>query len=388
MLIGFLISRAMLSITVILFGVNALFDVHPRKWFAHRWWLLGTLWVIMYFISGFWSNDIDYWMTRCEVKLPILLLPLAFAFISPFSYTQRKIITLTLNTVVFAGMIYSLSFLFINPEFYIHRYNFSNVLPTLPKGDHIVFSLTMALTVVWNIQFHKSINELWLKRLNIMLICLFIAMIHVLSVRTGLVALYLFVFAWSVYLLFQKKTRIAGLALLLLLSAGAWIALNYVPTIRNRLAHTNYTFQIFRQGVMSGDYSDIGRYMSYDVALRLIKERPLMGVGAGDMLDSMKGGYDRWYPHVPDEQRLIPHNQYLTVALGMGLPCLLVFIAWSVYPLFTIRKNRNGFFLFVTWAMMMVPLMFEPFLEIQFGVFVYLFFMLWQQQSVLPHESD
>src|SRR5690606_12719041 len=120
-----------------------------------------------------------------------------------------------------------------------------------------------------------------------------------------------------------------------------------VPTLRNRMDHTKYTIQMFREGNMSGDYSDIGRYMSYDIALKLIKQHPLKGVGAGNILDTMKGGYDKWYPHVPDEQRLIPHNQFLTIGVACGIPAMLLFIAWVFYPLLEIKRNRSGFFFFI-----------------------------------------
>ena len=76
MLLGFFVSRALLSVGMMLFGLNGLIGVHPKQWLKQKWWLLGVLWVGMYLLSYFWSGDIGYWHTRCEVKLPILLLPL------------------------------------------------------------------------------------------------------------------------------------------------------------------------------------------------------------------------------------------------------------------------------------------------------------------------
>src|SRR5690606_26487906 len=90
MVVSFFFSRAALSMTVMLCGFLGLLGVHPRHWLKQTWWLLGAAWVFFFFISGFWSHDMDYWQTRCEVKLPILLLPLAFAFVPAFSHRRKE----------------------------------------------------------------------------------------------------------------------------------------------------------------------------------------------------------------------------------------------------------------------------------------------------------
>ena len=120
----------------------------------------------------------------------------------------------------------------------------------------------------------------------------------------------------------------------------------------------------------------MGRLISYDIALKLTKENMAYGTGMGDVLDEMKKGYDRWYPQVLDHQRLVPHNQFMLVALGLGIVGLLVFCIWVCVPLGRLKQNREGFFFFITWLVLLIPLMVEPMLEVQYGVFVYLFFLL------------
>lgn len=382
-LVGFFVSRAMLSIGMMLFGLNALLGVHPKKWLQQKWWLLGVAWSALYLLSYFWSNDIPYWHTRCEVKLPILLLPLAFAFTPAFNYTQLKIFTITLCALLLFGVGYSLSFLIAQPEFYINGYNYSHVLPTLPKNDHIRFSLAMAAGVIWCVFFFPQIKERWFKIFALISIFIFALALHILAARTGLLALYVFIVGWCCYLAARKKTRIIGIGLLLSFFISGFFAFKYLPTLRQRMGHFSYSVIMFREGNMSGDYSDIGRYMSYDIALKLIKTHPLKGVGAGNILDTMKGGYDQWYPQVPEEQRLIPHNQFLTVGVACGIPALLIFVAWVFFPLWQVKKTRTGFFFVITWCVMLIPLLVEPALETQFGVFVYLFFLLWQRHAMM-----
>ena len=51
-------------------------------------------------------------------------------------------------------------------------------------------------------------------------------------------------------------------------------------------------------------------------------------------------------------------------------------------PLFEIRKDRQGFFFFTVWLILFIQLMIEPVLEVQFGVFVYLFFLIMQKHEL------
>lgn len=388
MVVGFFTSRAVLSMAMVLFGLNGLIGIHPKKWLKERWWLLGALWIACYVISVFWSHDMNYWNTRVQVKLPILLLPLAFAFTPAFNYAQLRLFTIVLLGMLLGGALYSLSFFIHDPAFYIRGYQYSQVLPTIPENDHIRFSIAVTGGIIWFIYFYPKLQERWLKVLIICSIVFLSLYLHVLAARTGLVAWYLFMAGWLVYLAVRKKTRIIGITLIAIFITSSILAVTFVPTLRNRIGYFKYTVEMFKSGERTGLYSDMGRVISYDIAQRLILEHPLTGVGSGNILDSMKGGYKRWYPDVSDEQRLIPHNQFLTVGVACGIPAMLIFIAWVFYPLFQVKRNREGFFFAITWLVMLVPLMVEPVLEVQYGVFVYLFFLLWQyfamRQSMLP----
>jgi O-antigen ligase len=145
---------------------------------------------------------------------------------------------------------------------------------------------------------------------------------------------------------------------------------------------------MYKKGEISGLYSDMGRIISYDVAGHVVKENAIKGVGSGDMMTEMKQGYEKWYPQITDEQVLLPHNQFLVMLLAGGVPALLFFVAWVFYPLKDIRRNRASFYLVIVWIALLLPLMIEPMLEVQFGVFVYLFFLLWQWHALRNQDSN
>lgn len=384
MLAGFLLSRVLLSAATVAFGINALLGVHPREWLKNKWWLLGMAWVAFYIVSGMWSDNIPQWGERVSVKLPVLLLPLAFGLLPAFSARQLTVFTVG-GAILFLGSIsYSLYFLVADPGYYIEQYRFSKVLPTLAGHDYIRYSLSIALFIIWCFFIRKNLVSKfarWFITITMVILCIYI---HVVAVKTGIVVLYLFFFCQAIYIAFRRKLLI-GLGIIAVMTVFAIGAYKYVPTFEQKVNYFRYSWKVFKHGNFDSDYSDIGRLISYDISLKLLPDYLPLGTGIGDLHDVMREGYRKWYPKVPEFQQLKPHNQFLIVALGCGIPAFIIFLAWIIYPLRRVKGNRDGFFVFTIWLVMLVPLMVEPFLELQFGVYVYLFFMLWMMHNTKPN---
>lgn len=385
---GFLFYRPVNSVATTLFGINALWGINPKQWLKQRWWWICVLWVATYAITYFWTSDMHSWHERIDVKLPFLLLPVSFALLPRFSTRQLLVLTIAMAVMFLAGTGYSSYFFIKSSAYYVNQYGYSGVLPTPVENDHICFSLAISLFVTWSVYFFpyiKSMGWRWFMGITIGLLSVYL---HLLSAKSGLLAWYVFIVCWILYMVL-KKNKWIGLGMIILFATFSILAWKYIPTFRQRMGYVQYTYQMYKQGERTGNYSDMGRIISDDIAVKLIKEHPIKGVGAGDILEEMGNGYDRWYPQVKEEQRLFPHNQFLSSAVGCGIPSLIVLIVLVFYPMFYIKKNRQGFFAFVVSCMLLIPLLVEPFLEIQFGVFVYLFFLLWiWRVPILPAAQE
>jgi O-antigen ligase len=165
------------------------------------------------------------------------------------------------------------------------------------------------------------------------------------------------------------------------------LAIKIMPTFAERANYIGFSYYMFKIGDRSGNYGDNNRLMSYVLAADLIKQHPVLGVGTGDMQARMDSAYAAKYPTVPINARLLPHNQFLIVGLGCGIPAMLVFAVWVFMPLSRLRRNRESFFFFIVWVILFLQLMVEPVLEVQLGVFVYLFFLLLQQHQLPPVDN-
>jgi O-antigen ligase len=378
---GFLVSNLILSVFTFLFGMNALRNVSPKLWLKNKWWLVGIGWVAFYALSYFWSDDKKYWETGLQVKLPFLLLPLAFNYLPRFTAKQLQTITLIMAAMLLAGIGYSLSFLIRDPAHYIWQYNISHLLPTPAYQDHVRFSLAIALFVIWSVYtwpFLLSKTVKWCAGVSMGILVVYL---HILAAKSGLIALYLFIIAWSLYLMVVKR-KLAGVIIILSIPVFVLFAVKFIPTFWIRSSYVGYSYFMLRDGDRSGNYGDIGRLFSWDIALKIIKQHPINGIGTGDMMTEMKKGYSQWFPTVPDYSRILPHNQFLIVGLGCGIPAMLLFTVWAFMPLAAIKRNRQSFFFFIVWLVLFIQLMIEPIFEVQMGVFVYLFFLLLQKHEL------
>ncbi|MBS1587944.1 MAG: O-antigen ligase family protein [Bacteroidetes bacterium] len=386
MLVGFLLSRAILSMAMIAFVVNAVRDVHPRYWFRQKWWWLGLLWVAAYGLSYFWSHDKIAWSERFQVKLPILLFPFAFAFMPKLSSKQLQWFTVATAALFLGGACYSVYPLIGHVGHYVDQYAVSHLLPTPAEDDHILFSLSVTLFIVWCVYIFPYLSKgfaRWFVGITAALLSVYL---HILAARTGLFLWYVFVLFWAVYMA-VRKNKWVGIGIITALIVFCALAITYIPTFRMRIGYMSYMMVVYKQGEMSADYSDMGRWISYDLAIKAIRQHPWAGVGAGDMMDTMRAGYARYYPGTKEEQVLLPHNQFLTVSLACGIPVAFLFALWVFTPLTWLRRHRGSFFFFMAWLILFVQSLVDPVLEVQYGVFVYLFFLLWQGHDYIERPA-
>jgi O-antigen ligase len=379
MIFGFLCGRAILSLSMFLFGLNAIWDVPPAQWLKQRWWILSLCWIGVYALSGFWSTDSAYLVDRLQVKLPFLLLPLAFGFLPVLSERQLRLFTFGMAILLFGGCLYTLSFAWRDPETVFNGYFTSKVMPTPAYKDHIRFSILIAWFILWCYYIFPSLTGRLQRGILVFVILFFTLFLHVLAVKSGLLFFYVFTISYIIYL-FCSRRRIPALGVTGIFAALVLAAYTFIPSFHYKIGYVKYTFEEYQRSGMSGNFSDMGRIISYQAAMKIFQAHPLLGVGAGDILAEMKRNYRSFDPDIKEEQILIPHNQVLVVAIATGVAGLLPFLLWLGYPLIYARKNRDGYFIFSTWLCLVLSLFTEPMLEVQFGVFVFLFCMLWVMQ--------
>jgi hypothetical protein len=152
----------------------------------------------------------------------------------------------------------------------------------------------------------------------------------------------------------------------------AWLVL---PTFRNRLSYFFYDIAHVQQQAYLPGSNDGNRARSLEAGWALLKDHPL-GVGAGDVQSEA----DKWYTtHIPGilpEDKIYPSSEWLVYGAMAGWPAVLVFTAVMVLPLF-VRHIKYRLFWILLNGITAFSFLFDVGLEVQYGVFLYAFLVLW-----------
>lgn len=319
---------ALLTISIMHHGVA--FSL--KKYLQQKHLLILAIFFVIVFVSGIYSEDKAEWLKWLRIKLPYLALPIAFAPLQKLA--PRKFIvllyafvaTLSISAVIVLGN-YALHYQSITESFLrgcAIPMPFSHIRYTLMLG----FSFFILLYLYYKKQFLFSPQE---KYLQIAIAVFVFIALHILSVRSSLLAVYWVLLVAVLWLVFSKKKFLTGLLLLLLLAATPFAALKLFPSLHNKAEYMRYDFNQFKKGEVN-HLSDGVRFISMQGALDIGKKNFWWGIGAGDLKNAMVNFYQSQYPQLPHSDYKLPHNQWLWIFAGTGIVGLSAFLLAFFYP--------------------------------------------------------
>lgn len=394
MMAGLLFSRALLSLSMFVMFLNAL---HPAvmkenfiRWRKNVFAVLSLVFFCTYLFSGFWSTNLDFWQAAVTNKLPFAVVPFAFLSAPLYKIKYQRILILGIALMQMLVVTGSLLQLGLHTEYYLEGYNFSRPLPTTKYGDHIRFSLSLVLSLLMfcYLLFEKKETPVprWMKVFLVFNIVLFVLYVHILAAKTGLICLYLAALLYIISYV-GKRSKVLAVTLAVGVLCLPLIAYNVIPTFKTKINYVFYEIERYRQEERY-DYtlSDAGRMITYDIGSKAIAAHPLAGVGAGDVMDEMRAGYKKYYPEVASDQQYGPINQFMFTALCIGIPLSLLFV-FMVFAPFLAPLNNKAYLNITVW-LMLVSIMVESMLEVQFGVFTYLFFIMFWMSALRTQKVE
>jgi hypothetical protein len=379
MLSSLFFSRAILSVSMIVFVVQSLLhgDIKSQlKNFITTPLLVGlALLFIIPLITGLWSEDKQQWADILRLKLPLLLMPLAFA--GPWQLERRQwrwtaycFLFLVLISSLWTILQYSRSAEAINKAYLASR-----TMLTPLDNDHIRYSLLVSAAVLVCFFLLSSTQRVAYKILLAAMAAWFAVFIHLLAARTGLVSLYI-ILAFLVGRFFiQKKNIFIKAAMLVFMAMLPLIAYRFVPSFHNRVNFFLYEKGFFEKTNYLQGGSDAVRVISIKGGWELMNDKPVTGKGFGDFKAGMESWYEKNYPGMKKEEQILPAAEWMVYGAGAGWPGLIFFWIVMFIPFFT-RTGNKGWFNLIN-IVLISSLLFDIGLEIQFGVFIYAFMILW-----------
>ncbi len=338
-----------------------------KKW----WWISVPFLLVLFSIP--YTEDWTYLLERLRIKLPFLLLPFAFAVMPPLR--KRELHTIgtffvLACTVAAIGVLWN----YIQ-NFEIINFNISRGKAIPTPSNHIRFSLSMACGIFCAAALALEKDVFGTKTAKYVfgsLTIFLFAFLHILSVRSGLLAFYAALGIFLVQFIYRSRRWGIGLIGLITMTAIPYFAVIYVPSFKNKYYYMKHDVYSYFEG-NGKNYSDSERLISLNAAKEIIVEHPIIGVGAGDLKTKMYQVYAN--KSAEDAAEKMPHSQFVTVAAGTGFVGLLLFLISFFVPLFYQMNYRNYLFtaLHVIFFMSFFS---ENTFENNFGLSLWLFLLL------------
>jgi O-antigen ligase len=375
-------SRILLSVTMIVFVIFSVSHQQIKKQVSVFFnspllWSMSLLFFLP-LISGLWSGNQNEWLEAIKIKAPLLAMP--FAFAAPFGLSKKQWQNLAFLFVVFVGIatVWSMSHYVLDAREVNENYLRSQLLITLLEDDHVRFSWMIAISILvtawlWLEKKRENNKSNWLLLVFIVWQIIFL---HLLAARTGLLAFYLMMLLAAISFIIKKWRSGRGIILLLILLALPVIAYFSLPTFQNRVKYFLYDLPYFSKGHYSPAMNDAVRIISLKAGWNVMNDHPFSGVGFGDVMDETKKWYGNNYPAMQEADKILPSGEWLIYGDGCGWPGLIFFGLVMFIPFF-IPVKKNKWLWILLNVSVLLTFLFDISLEIQFGVFLYSFLVLW-----------
>lgn len=380
----FVISVAMIGLLALsVFGIDFSkkqpLRFHPQlrqnfqQFLSNKLYLAVTVFFFLVLITGAYSSDMNYWLERLRIKLPFFLLPFAFASMPTWSKKDYFSIFYFFLILMFGSALLVGADYWKNYEMITESLGRGQVIPT--PVNHIRYSLMMAFGIVGGVVlFYRDFywKNFWEKWLILGMTIFLFFFIHVLSVRSGLLVLYLSILFLSLRFAFLQKKYLLGMLGVIVLLSLPIIAYQTIEGFQKKVDYTVWDWEQYYYG-LSLRSSDANRMVSYKVGFEIFQKNKWLGVGAGDLKHEVYQIYEKNYPEITEKK--MPHNQFLSVAAGTGLIGLAIFLFAFFFPFFDKKIKKDELFI-VLHLILFASFFTENTIENSVGVGFFVFFLL------------
>jgi O-antigen ligase len=375
---GFVCSRALATIGMAGIVITSLIfkglDTF-RLYFKNKSLLILSLFFWIVFLSVIYSADKIMWLNWVRIKLPYLFLPLAFAPLVKLE--QRKFVTLLYGFTL--ALVLSSAVVLTNYGLHYHQINegFSKGNAVPMPYSHIRYTLMLTFAFFCSLYLWQQEYFLFNRRekwIQIFFAAFIFITLHILAVRSGLVALYLGLLYLVIAEILRTGKFFLGLLMLVLLTGTPFIAYQLLPGLHNKIGYMRFDLAQYNKGRIN-EFSDAMRVVSMKIGIDVWKENPVLGIGAGDLRAETDKIYERDYPAISVANRRLPHNQFIWVLATTGFSGFILFLFAFLYPFIQTRLYR-WWLPSVLYLMLLSSFFTEDTLEEQIGTGFYIMFLL------------
>lgn len=369
------LSKEVISPLIVLFFISSL--VNKKKAIFSSQLNYSYLIIIGFYFLGLGSliygNDTNNTLFNSEIKLSLLIFPLAFQISNhDFKNSSRSIFKSFIEGSLIA-IVLNLLNACIN---YYYENNlevfFYARLSHYAHASYFSMYLNFAIALLYYFWFSPSKKDYIKPTVNFSLSIVFSIFILMLSSKTGIFTLLLIHFIAGFYWFIKYKKVKQGLILIFSIFSIVAVSLYYSPTVLKRIT-------LMRDSITHYDgnpnTSTKIRLAVWEESYSLIKAKPILGHGVGDVSNVLTTRYnDKGFFDLAN-RHLNSHNQFIQILIGSGVVGLLYFLCIIAFPFFRNLSSPQQLIYFLFIILIALNFMTESMLETQSGVIFFSFFI-------------
>jgi len=355
-------------------GITLLWPDLRKKLFDlfHQEPFLTWPWIALYalhFLSYLYTENCPQWWEEMRIKLPLPLLWAATVVAwRTLPENRQALILWAFHAGLLVVGIATAAKALANFSWALQEMREARYVPMVGGISHIYFAghLIGALLLLFVTPGPH--------RLRLFVGSLYLAIIHVLALRTALFTLYGGLVIGILYWMIRKRHWLLGIGLLGSLAGLIVLLVTFWPPLRSRYQNLREDLAQYKRGNLW--YLSVGtRLAALEASWQVFKESPLCGVGIADNREAIFEKEARLPYNWGPQFYLLPHHQFVEYALGFGLIGLGVFLSFWIGAFWRERDPLWWAWL-AAWLLLMQV---EAFLERQMGLTMFLWGMgvLW-----------
>jgi O-antigen ligase len=339
--------------------------------------LLFGFFYLLYLAGMTYTSNYEYGWFDLQVKLSLLVFPFLFATMDSeqFSGFRRVEVLRSFIAGCLAGSLLFMGRAFVETELH-HAANafFYGSLSWYFHSSYLSMYYNFAVAALLGHLLSQEFKWRTVRYLaEAVLILWFIVLVFLLSSKAGILTLGGILLFYSGLLIFRRKELIPGIIILLL---GAIIFYSTSRLLPAPFERMEYAGEVIRSdpGNKSQSTESTGERLAiWKASSEIIRDHFLIGVGTGDVKDSLYGKYseNKMYPALV--RKLNCHCQYLQTFIAVGAAGFLVLVLMLALPAIpAVRRKDNLYLLFL--GIFAFNILVESMFETHAGVMLYAFF--------------
>ncbi|MDZ7848206.1 MAG: O-antigen ligase family protein [Owenweeksia sp.] len=401
MVVALYLPYSISTLAIICFVIHAFFNGQWKRpegkfWKKHQLALAFALYFAVGLLSLLYSQDLTQGWESLSSMAAFLFIPMA---ISAYPLQEQKRMLYTGSRWFFIAtcaviLYYFMAFMVLNASLTIIEFILPLRLEKLIDLDAYslrklggqfrhpaYFSIYIGLSLIIAIKLATCQRARWKKAILYLSTGPMFLFLFLLQSRMVVIAFFVVIIIFAFTL---KRYRRVLLPLVIGLIALSTLIATLAPdNIASRFAD----FETLEYKKTDTDFNGITvRLAIWEEAWAQIKKQPLLGVGLGDMRQTMLDAYAESGLQYALDRKLEPHNQYITSWLAMGLPGLLCLL-WIFYLLIVPGFKSGDFIAYLSPLFLAISAISESVLIRHYGI-VILCSLLFLQSLVAMRQKE